>query len=177
VFGGQCRPRFADGLPNAASCGPTVPDRCASGLCIAGPNTCGNLCRSPGECPDTQACTLTPFSLGNGERVELGLCLNQCTRDSQCSADGSTLCQYGRQADRAAIVGFCDTPYPGAGLGAACDYLANPPQTCDHGFCNLASGAGYCTNGCVSNDDCQAGWTCRERAYGNQGLMIGWCER
>ncbi|MCB9522077.1 MAG: hypothetical protein H6702_01690 [Myxococcales bacterium] len=176
LFGGQCRPQFEDGLPDGASCGADNPRRCASGTCVAGPNTCGNLCRTPAECADGLVCVLTPFILGNGDDLELGLCLPGCTRDTQCSPDGSLLCQYGRQGDRAAVIGYCDTPFPGGGVGEACDYFAEPPLTCAHGFCQFRDGNGYCANGCAGDEDCLDGWTCRLRPYGNAGLTIGLCD-
>ena len=174
VFGGQCRPRFADGLAPNADCGEDVEQRCASGLCMSGPNICSSLCQTPGECADGQVCSATPFSLGNGERLDLGLCLRECTRDAHCD-NPDLRCQYGRQADGARLVSYCDLPYPGAAVGEPCDPLDNPPRTCDHGFCNFRGGEGYCSAGCVSNDDCLPNWQCIERAYG-ANYRISLCE-
>lgn len=51
-----------------------------------------------------------------------------------------------------------EAPPPG-GLGSECD-PEDPACTEPYDHCEPASGSGYCTSGCETNDDCEGGYVC-----------------
>ncbi len=174
-LGAECRPLEAEGLGLGDDCSGEA-GRCAGGMCLAGVQRCTRLCVTPEECDPGFVCALTPFFLGNGDVLDLGFCLEACGGDADCGAPEGRLCQYGLQPDRAAIVGYCDTPFEGAAPGEPCDLNADPPERCDHGYCITEGDAQYCSQGCAAAEDCLPNWRCIETQLG-VGLSFGTCRR
>ena len=174
-LGAECRPLDRAGLGLGADCSGEGAS-CANGMCLAGVARCTSLCVTPEECPAGFSCALTPFFLGDGEILDLGFCLESCGGDDDCSLPANRLCQYGLQADRMAVVGYCDAPFDGAAPGEPCDLNADPPARCDHGYCITEGDDRFCSQGCADAGDCLPNWRCEETPLG-QGLSFGTCRR
>ncbi len=173
-LGAECRPPLADGVAAGEACGQEVA-LCASGMCLSGLQECSQLCVTPDECPQGFNCALTPFVMGNGDAVDLGICLRGCGGDVDCGE--ASICQYGLQADREAVVGYCDEPFDGVATGEFCDLGADPPIDCDHGYCRRDGEARYCTQGCAEDAHCPEGWACEQTPLRNSDLSLGLCRR
>ncbi len=158
-LGAECRP-LLEGGELGALCDDERP--CASGMCMARTGRCSALCDA--DCGDF-ACILTPFNQGDGTLVDLGLCFSACTGDRHCPE--GLLCQYSWRSDREEILGYCDGSFGETPVGDPCT------ESCDHNSCHLEGG--YCTQGCVTLEDCPAGWRCELTPVGES--QRGICSR
>ena len=174
--GAECRPPREGGLPFDAPCGGEL-GICANSLCLGPANHCSQLCGASEECPAGARCLRTPYVLENGMRVEIGLCLPGCTGDADC--DANRVCQYDLAMLQEGLVGACDARRDGAAVGEPCNLGAMPPQRCDHAYCRRVGDERYCTQGCVTADDCLPTWTCEPQDFQTSAgpFSLGICQR
>ena len=141
---------------------------------------CSGLCNASADCGAGFVCIRTPFVIGNGSVVEVGLCLAACAGDAICDPAGSgRLCQYDLAMGAEGILGHCDARREGAAVGQACDLSAMPAQTCGHGYCRRDPAGRYCTQGCGADADCLGGWICTPTPFNTQAgpFTVGICQR
>jgi Notch-like protein len=175
----ECRPDIVGGLPVDADCS-VAGAVCASNLCLGPMERCSALCDASAACGDAMACIRTPFVIGDGSVVEVGLCLAACGGDADCDPAGTgRLCQYDLATGAEGIIGHCDARREGAAVGQPCDLNAMPAQTCDHGYCRRDPAGRYCTQGCQDDGDCLAGWHCTPTPFNtDEGpFSVGMCQR
>ena len=126
---------------------------CEGGNCVEAPE-----CISPGDCDDSNPCTL--------ETCDSGTCVYEPLNGGSCDADGLPgMCDNGgcvglcegvdcASDDECVQDGVCDTSdgtcIPGDPVDAG--------EACSGGVCD---GAGSCVE-CVSDNDCNAGQTCTD---------------
>lgn len=93
-----------------------------------------------------------------------------CPEGSVYTEDGCVTCGEHEVASASGCVceegyvrppsgGACEEGTPPGGLGSECDPAA-PACTEPYDHCEPASGSGYCTSGCETNDDCEGGYAC-----------------
>ncbi len=176
VYG--CRPERRDGDPVGAPC-TAADENCATGTCLARTGRCVRLCAPSAECGGASICdggTVCAEVPGAKQPI----CVNACTGDDDCPPypglgpdDPQEICRYRPDADRSANVGICDWPNSdGEAVGGPCEGGGD----CAHGLCWQPNNADfYCTQGCVTEDDCPDGWQCRPSRL--NGLEVSICRQ
>jgi hypothetical protein len=124
---------------------------CASGIGL-GANVCVGGCTDASDCDAGQECDPTGGDLGAGACFTPGATIGgTCTNDGECPSGGACQPEDG-------------TGWPGgACLGGGCDPMTN--EGCAMGDAclpTLFGGGGICADGCMTDADCRAEYTCRE---------------
>ncbi len=134
-------------------CDPAAERPCRTGYGCTDDFRVGNICL-PG-CTDDTDCTGDLVCATDGGSAGEGVCFDPdaefgdaCMEESECPADGFCLEEGFSGWPGGACIGFgCDV---GSGTGCEGDAVCVPSMR----------GGGLCIDGCVTGDDCRAGYDC-----------------
>ncbi len=151
----RCVDAISGGALPGETCNSQTP--CAGGLCLDS-GSCSSFCLASEDCPSGFICDYVGLVGPQGERAFARLCrptpgsLTPCKRESDCQDLES--CRPVLDMRFSGLNGICMTAGNGSDVGTACQ----ASYDCRSGFCPAT---GSCSNLCLEDTDCPAGYICQ----------------